>query len=269
MKIDQQRIREYLLDPQFPSVEEFEEQLFSDENLYLAVQEEQESLLEDFVSGQLSKEDVRRFQQQCNLSPVLQQRVNELRGLLGALQQNEPRTLPVSTTVRSHWWQTRVLVASLASVACMLLVWATFVLHRRGSDTVQVKPAVSVGEPIAQSSPAPIGPEQTFFLADGVTRGPSSVAHLKIAPESATIKLQLELRSSSALVSPWNIEVLHGTEEVWHADAVQPQHAGQEVFLIADIYAASIPDGPYIVRLKPLAPGHSTLSREFVIERTR
>jgi hypothetical protein len=269
MKIDQRQIREYLLGRQPSSVEEFEEQLFTDEDLYLAVQEEQDTLIEDFVKGELSKDDAQRFQQQCNLSSTLAHKVSEFRALIGALEQHQPQMRTSQLPVRHDGWQIGRFVPLFAGIACTLLISVTFILHRRSLDASQTGPALSIEQHATQSKGAPAGPEATFFLADGVTRGDSNKPHLKITPETSAINLQLELRSSSASISSWSVEVLHGREQVWSSSAVQPQHVEREIFLAAHVAVGSMPDGLYTVRLRPLGSKQAPLSREFVLERSK
>lgn len=269
MKIDQHLIREYLLDPRSSAVEEFEELLFADESLYVAVQEEQESLIEDFVKGQLSKADSQRFQQQCDLSPELNEKVAEFRLLFGALERHTPRENAGRAAGFKYGWQIRGLAASLACVACLLLVWVMFVRPRKSSDTSAAKPAISNDRQVAESQEPSVGPEMTFFLADGATRGPSSRTQLKIMSDTSKLQLQLELRGSSASIPSWSVAVLHGTEQVWRSDDIQTQRIGDEVFLAAHVPTASMPDGIYTVQMTPLHSERAPLSRDFSLERAK
>ena len=268
MKIDQHQIREYLLNPQSSASEEFEELLFSDDSLHLAVLEEQESLIEDFVRGQLRKADAQCFQRQCDLYPELNERVNELRLLIGALERSRAYEDADAAAHRRYGWQFYGLAASIVCVACLLLVWLTFVHPRRAPDAAAARPFLSSTQ-VTQSIEPPIGPGQKLFLADGITRGPSSLPQLKIMPDTSTLQLQLELRGSSASIPSWSITLLRGTEPVWHEEDIQTQRVGGEVFLAAHIPAASMPDGIYTVKMTPLESERRAQKRDFVVERSK
>ena len=58
---DREQMRYYLLGLDTAGLEDFEERMFADDVLYLALQEEQDALIDDFLTGQLTADEARRF----------------------------------------------------------------------------------------------------------------------------------------------------------------------------------------------------------------
>src|ERR1700679_4373851 len=92
-KTDRQQLRDYLLGrlPEDLAVQ-FDSRLFADDALRQELDEEQHSLIEDFIYERLTETEERTFQEQCPQSPLLREKVESLRVLLSALARQHNST---------------------------------------------------------------------------------------------------------------------------------------------------------------------------------
>jgi hypothetical protein len=58
---------------------------------------------------------------------------------------------------------------------------------------------------------------------------------LKVAPKTAAIDLEVELRGESATVTNWRVELIDGTERIHLSVGTQVQRIGKETFLVAHV----------------------------------
>jgi len=262
-QIDQEQMRHYLLGLDTSGLDDFENRMFADDALYLALQEEQDALIDDFVSGQLTPDEARRFREQYDLSATLRQKVAEFRNLHGALEKRRAATHAeaVARFPRWFWWS-----APAVAGVCLLLV---FLIVHRGRT-----PVVSTSQQ-AQSTDAeakPHGPAQVaavFFIPYSVTRGSSDVPVLRIPRNASAIDIQLELSKTATVGAKWKIELRHGSDAPLLLDEASAQRTGPEIFVATHLAVASLPDGLYTARLTPTASNQPLLTRSFRVKHIR
>lgn len=283
----QQQIRELLLGGPLPpdrststrDDDDFETRLFADDALYQQVREEQETLIEEYVCGELSSNDERRFRAQCERSSTLRARVDEFRTLRSALERRRTR-LAGSHKSRAAW--PRLLWPSLATIAAVLLVAIAIRVagvHRAriAGDAISKTTASASNDRVTASA----APPPTFFLQAGATRGllggAATTPVLKITPQTPAIELQLELRGSSDTVTHWQIDLIRDAHPpskempgpALLAATAQPQQLGAETFLVARLPTTTLPDGSYAIRITPLDTDikQQTQLRPFILKR--
>jgi hypothetical protein len=287
MKIEQLELRKYLLG-ELPedSANELDARLFAEEDLHVALQHEQDALIEDFLGSSLSEEDEAAFRAQCARSPLLREKVDSFRILLAALEGRQARR---NSEERFRRFWLRIALPSLACATALLLI--VLGVHRflisPAHPSAQLPPGTA--QPTSPStqpaSPsegmiATSAPPQIFFLAAGTTRGASQIPVLTVGPKTTAIDLQVELRGEPATVPNWRMELIHGTDRIQDTDRIQlsdrtqVQQIGQEKFLAAHVSIAALPNGRYSVHLTPLnsagsepQPGQQGLSRPFILKR--
>jgi len=255
---DHEHMRHYLLGLDTAGLEDFENRMFADDALYLALQEEQDALIDDFLSGQLTADEARRFRAQCDLSPTLRHKVAEFRDLRSALEKRRmaAHSKAVARFPRWLWW----LTPAVAGV-CLLCV---FLILHHGRETVPPQQAQSTkqeAQPRVSTQAAAV-----FFIPYGVTRGSSDLPVLNIPQNASAIDLQLELSKTAIVGSHWKIELRHGDDMPLLADEASAQRIGPETFIVAHMTAASLSDGMYTARLIPAASDQPLLTSSFLVK---
>jgi hypothetical protein len=258
---DPEQMRHYLLGLDTNDLEDFENRLFADDALYLALQEEQDALIDDFLSGQLTADEARRFREQCDLSVTLRCKVAEFRDLRGALEKRRAATHSKAAARFPHWlWWLTPAVAGVC-LLCVLLIF------HRGRGDVASRQAQSTKQ---EAKPhVPTQAAAVFFIPYSVTRGSSNLPVLNIPQSASAIDLQLELSKTAIAGSHWKIELRRGSDAPLLADEASAQRIGTEIFIVARVTAASLSDGAYTARLTPAASDRPVLTRSFLVKHIR
>jgi hypothetical protein len=258
---DHEHMRQYLLGLDTAGLEDFENRMFADDALYLALQEEQDALIDDFLSEQLTTDEDRRFREQCDLSPTLRHKVAEFRDLRSALEKRRAaaHSKAAAQFPRWLWWLT-------PAVACVCLLCVFLILHR-GRGAVTPQQAQSTKQETKPNVPTQAA--AVFFIPYGVTRGSSDLPVLNIPLSASVVHLQLELNKTASLGSHWKIELRRGTDVQLLADEASAQRIGAETFIVAHLTAASLSDGIYTAHLTPTASGQPSLTRSFLVKHIR
>jgi hypothetical protein len=255
---DHEHIRDYLLGLDSSGLDDLENRMFADDALYLALQEEQDALIDDFLSGQLTPDEARRFREQCDLSITLRQKVAEFRDLRAVLEKRRAATHSKAAARFPHWlWWLTPAVAGV----CLLCV---FVIFHRGHGAVAPPQAQSIkqeAKPNVTTQAAAV-----FFIPYSVTRGSSDLPVLNVPQNASAIDLQLEISKTVIAGSHWKIELRHGNDTPLLTDEASAQRVGTETFIVAHLTAASLSDGLYIARLTPTASGQPVLTRSFRVK---
>jgi hypothetical protein len=253
-KTDRQQLRDYLLGrlPEDLAVQ-FDSRLFADDALRQELDEEQHSLIEDFIYERLTETEERTFQEQCAQSPLLREKVASLRVLLSALERQH------NSTPASFSLSLKQFLTLLSPALALLLCFAAFLyIRERHRNTAQIS---QVAAPLAPSKlGAPTSghgvPTVAVFLSANVVRSSSAVPKIKIPSAGTVLELQVEVRSPSSSIADWDVTLLRGNEVVQSSSHVPLHRLGEETYLSLTIGATSIHDGSYRVRYSPHAdPG--------------
>jgi hypothetical protein len=258
---DHEQMRHYLLGLDIAGLEDFENRMFADDALYLALQEEQDALIDDFLSEQLTADEDRRFREQCDLSATLRNKVAEFRDLRSALEKR--RTITHSRAVarfpRWLWW----LTPAVAGV-CLLCVFLISHRERGAVAPQQAQSTKQEAKPQVTAQAAAV-----FFIPYSVTRGSSDLPVLNIPQSASAIDLQLELSKTAIVGSHWKIELRRGSDVPLLADEASAQRIGTETFIVVHLTAASLSDGMYTARLTPAASDQLLATRSFLVKHVR
>ena len=269
MENERPQIRKYLLG-ELPEDEaaQVDERLFASDEVLREMDDEQELLIEDFINRRLSAQEEASFRSQYARSPALRSQVEEMQTLLASLRGRVEVTRTMDRT-RPHRRIFMFLSPALAAALC-LTVW----LYRNQHDTntrlrAQVESATSAGsavQPVAQSSPS--GQEQVIFLAANVVRGTTSMPILKVAPSTATIELQIEVRGSEP-GDEWSAAISESGQPVWMSSRVPVRRIGTITYLDAHLDASLLKPGDYVLRIVPSQGTSIAQTRPFVVVKSK
>jgi hypothetical protein len=263
MKIDQQELRDFLLG-RLPeeSATSLDTRLFADNELHRELQDERDTLIEDFVYGRLSSEEEQAFQAQCTLSPLLQGKVNSFRVFLSALERQSDRARLTRVLFLPRIF---ILISPVLAFMLCIAVFLYVREFRRNALLDSQLLALSHG-------PVPVG--QTgdrkhstvvAFLSANVPRDVSVPPEITIPATSSLLELQVEVHSPSLGDAGWDAELLRGTEVVWRSSHLPLHRVGQEAFLSLLLDTESVRAGSYTVQYSPRSDPGSISTRPFRI----
>jgi hypothetical protein len=242
---------------------ELETLSFTDDELFRRVEEEQQSLIDDFVAGDLTEQEERAFELRLQQTPTLRHQVKEHHLLLEALERRASgaRVSSVAAgwgTFKRGW----IYVAGGAALVALVLIVGLVYQAR------SIRPA-SGNPTLASNHPKPVvsdglteKPDAVFFLASHVTRGFAPLPVLPIPPSAANIELQIELPSTAATVPEWTLADLDG-HPLGSFEKAATQRVGAEVFVSFILESSRLSVGRHSIHLQPLAPGGASVRREF------
>jgi hypothetical protein len=246
MNTDQQQLRDYLLG-RLPEklATEMDTRLFANDELNRELQDEQDSLIEDFVYSRLTPVEDEAFQAQCARSPMLQEKVKSFRVFLSALErQSDSKPSPLILRFRQF-------LSLLSPALALLLCFAGFLyireLHR---NVILSSQLLTSSRTYGSNRPSNEDRRSTVvaFLSANVPRGPSTTPEIRVPASARLLELQVELQPSPSGEADWDVELLHDTEVIWTSAHVPLHRIGQEAFLSLLIDTGSIPSGSYVVR---------------------
>ena len=246
MKTDQQQLRDYLLG-RLPEnlATELDTRLFASNELNRELQDEQDSLIEDFVYRRLAAVEDEAFQAQCERSPMLQEKVRSFRVFLSALErQSDSQSAPLT-------FRSRQFLSLLSPALALLLCFASFLYTRElRRNAVLSSQLLASSRTYGSNTSSDEDRRSTVvaFLSANVPRGPSVAPEIRLPATARLLELQVELQPSHSGEADWDVELLHGTEVIWTSVHVPLHRIGQEAFLSVLIYTESIPSGSYFVR---------------------
>ncbi|MGA2252432.1 hypothetical protein [Terracidiphilus sp.] len=246
MNTDQQQLRDYLLG-RLPEnlATELDTRLFASNELNRELQDEQDSLIEDFVYRRLAAVEDEAFQAQCARSPVLQEKVTSFRVFLSALErQSDSKSSPLT-------FRSRQFLGLLSPALALLLCFASFLYireHRRNTMLNSQLLASSQTYGSNTSSNEDRRSTVVAFLSANVPRGPSTAPEIRVPATARLLELQVELQPSPSGEADWDVELLHDTEVIWTSVHVPLHRIGPEAFLSLPIDTESIRTGSYVVR---------------------
>jgi anti-sigma factor RsiW len=250
------QIREYLLGslPDAAS-EEFETHLFASDELLREVAEEQDALIDDYLSGDLSAEQQRSFRARVEQSSTLAHQVALHRRMLRALERQPAR----SYAMRPWLW------AGAVGAAIAAVVFGFFP-HRTQPAEVRIA-TVAHDAPLPRRNAPEAKPDAVFFLSSGVTRGANSLPLLKIPATATLIELQVELPADSETLRQWQLTDLDGRMPAPVAVS-ETKHVGAEYYVAVRLTAEALPNGDHALRLRGMPTGSPVLMRSFRVLRS-
>ena len=251
--MDQQQLRDYLLG-RLPEdlATAMDTRLFASDELNRELQDEQDSLIEDFICNRLSPVEDEAFQAQCARSPMLQKKVKSFRVFLSAIErQSDSKPSPLILRFQQF-------LSLLSPALALLLCFASFLytreLRRNAVLSSQLLASSRAYGPNAATSED--GRSTVIaFLSANVPRGPSIAPEIRVPATARVLELQVELQPSPSAEAGWDVELLHDSEVIWTSAHVPLHRIGQEAFLSLPIDAESLRTGSYVVRYS-LHSGH-------------
>ena len=266
---EKRQLREFLLGGlSSADAQELEERMFAEDALYRELEEERSALIEDYATGELPGEDAERFKEQCDKSPDLMQQVEQLHLLKGLLAQREDKREAIASSSRfsrSAKW----LTPALATVVGLLIIvaYVQWSHNRRLGLELAMKTQQKGGEIAITQSSVPVSQlEAVAFLSADVVRGSQDIPHVRIAPGTVLLQLQIELRGTAVTTEPWTVQLLRNGQEIWKSTAIHSRRAGTTTYLPIYIGRESLPNGVYMMRLALDRSGQSEETRFFEIE---
>jgi len=261
---DRQQLRDYLLG-RMPedTAEEVDERLFEGNAVLELLEEERQSLVEDFVGGRLNEEEAALFRSQMARSPELGRKVEDFREFLLALKRE---------TAFSEKRKTLSLVFLFLSPALALLLCVVSLLYvKELHKSADLHAALSAGPQTTQVLSHPYAGDPslaTAFLSANVSRGSSGPPEILVPANASTLELQVELRAPLPGAKDWKVEVSAGNELLWQSAHTPVRRVGQETFLTAFVNTQDLPPGPYTIRYSPTANPGAIQKRLFVIRQS-
>ncbi len=251
-------IREYLLGRLTEAeAAAFEERLFANDDLLRAVAEEQDELIDDYLSAGLSAEDENIVRAQVAGSSTLQEKVEMHRRLLRALQ-HRPAAFEKTPSVAKWRW------VWVGAVATAIAVGG--VLFQRPKRTENQVATIAASAPAPRQGPTANVADSVFFLSSGVTRGTKSMPLLRIPAGAKSIELQVELPLSAETTRQWQLVDVDGREP-GPASVGETKHIGAEFYVPVRLPAEALPDGDHSLRLRALPAGAPVIVRSFAVLR--
>jgi hypothetical protein len=262
---ERQRLREYLLGKMPEDVAaELDARLFADNALLDELEQERQSLIEDFVGSRLTVEEAALFQAQLSRSPELRQKVDEFREFLQALQ----RQTPVPENRRASLLSRVFLLLSPAFAILLCAVSPLYVkeLHRNADLHAQLQ-AGQQRTQFLQHSIAGGQPLVTAFLSANVPRESSAPPEIVIPAKTSMLELQVELHDPPS--DDWKVEVLAGKEVLWQSAHTRVHRVGQETFLTVFLNTEDLPPDQYAIRYAPASDPSASQTRLFIVREGR
>jgi len=205
MKTDQQQLRDYLLG-RLPEdlATEMDTRLFASNELNRELQDEQDSLIEDFVYSRLTSVEEDAFQAQCARSQMLQEKVRSFRVFLSAIERL-PDAKPSPLTLRFQQ-----LLGILSPALALLLCFASFLYTRELRRNALLSSQLLASSRTDGSNAATNEDGRATvvaFLSANVPRGASTAPEVKVPATAHLLELQVELQPSPSEETDWDVEL--------------------------------------------------------------
>jgi hypothetical protein len=265
MKTKPHELRQYLLGvlPE-EAAAQLDARLFAEDSLDRELQDEQESLIEDFLAGRLTEEEETFFRAQCLRSPPLQEKVDSLRVLLVALEKQQERASRPALSFFFRW----SVVTSMALAVTLCIVSFLYVREARKNAILNSQFLASSRAPQPAVHPIGASSAAVVFLSANVSRGSSSPPEIIAPTVGSLLELQVELHHPPPGENSWDVELLRGSEVVWKSSHILLRSVGQEEFLALFVDGGNLSTGPYAVRYSPSSQHGVSQTRPFrVMER--
>jgi len=222
----------------------FEERLVADDDLLDRVSEIEQELIRDYLRGDLSWWERRRFRRRLRTSPDLQEKTAAASALKSALSGGAGTATP---SVAGHPGQARYPTFRLAAVGAILLLCAlTWVVDdlrvRRSLNALRIELAEKVQNPL---------PAFLFTLSPGTTKATQSPRRLLVTGNGGLVRLRVEIPNPSSRYPQYraSIRTVDGDHEVWSGVVGIPEWTPSGALADADVPVASLAANDYILLL--------------------
>ena len=198
-------------------------------------------------------------------SPSLQEKVNSLHILLGALERR-------STGV-SHPGPSRVppvilwISPALTIVLCFVIV--LYVNESRRNTKLKTQLVALSHNPQTISTSTGANSVAVAFLSANVVRGRSAPPEIAAPATALVLELQVELTTTSKEEDTWDAEVRRGDEPIWITSHMSAHRIGHETFLALFMDARGVRPGAYEVRYAPTSDPGAFQSKLFQVKKPR
>jgi anti-sigma factor RsiW len=263
---DSNEFRDYLLGRLSPeAAEAIEERLFQDEACFSDLQDAEDELIEEFVTGEMDPAEAQLFGTRLERDPHLQERIAIRRALIRAMQSGAAETVAVPATAAraQHGMWSRFLVPGFAVAIAILFFISYKAVHRNAL------PPPATG---SNAAPAPAGNRQeamtqaaVLFLPAHGSRGAAQQPSVLHVGSAAVVRLELETPSAKAWAR-WDVRISNANGKVFSADGLTPRQAGVVSYVVAEVGASRLPPGMYRVTLSPESSSNGAVSTAWDLE---
>lgn len=233
----------------------FEAQLAADDGLLARVSEVEQELIRDFLRGQLSWWDRRKFRQRLKSSLDLQEKTDAAGLLIAALSGKAEAAGRLAERGRERmqfppFGGFSRLAAVAGAVVLCALAWLTV-------DDLRVRREVAGLRSRPSPTSAASEPLFSFLLSPVLVKGDAQTPRrIRLVGNAGRVRLRLEVprlvdfREFRAV-----LRVIDGGFEVWSGAVGVAGMTPARGFAEADVPVASLPVGDYILYLSGLTPG--------------
>lgn len=276
--LDQNRLRHFLLGA-LPEAEReaIEDRLLDDADLFTALTEAEDDLIEEFARGELTPEERAQLERGLLSLPAMRRRAELLRTLQVSVRTSDqpPILEPKPSFFASRFWRFAAVAGALivlAGAAWWLIRARVSAPRRQDPVTAGVnQPATptpsAVPLPVNTPAPEPTGgtklppvnenevpppPTQptvaTLVLIGGMTRGEGVGAVLELDPEVTVVQIELTLESTDYRQYRASLFDENG-RQLWRSGVIRPRGTAVTIGIPGSLFSA----GDYRIKLEGLA----------------
>lgn len=204
-----EKLRDFLLD-RLPAAETdaLEQRLVEDEEFFSALKEAEDDLIDEYVLGDLTSDETRRFLELCGARTEMPARITARRAFFAALQnKTAERTVPRLASP----WLARLVIPFLALTCALLAVIG--VLWHINRDLNRKTAGIQAEKPVEPAMVAPGAPAPsqashiaTVFFPLDETRGTAPEISLRLRLDSKSV-VAFEVATPPESQGPWAITI--------------------------------------------------------------
>jgi hypothetical protein len=241
-------IREYLLQRLSESeLERMEQLLFESDAFFDQVRVEEESLIDEYIQGQMLPADREAFEKRLTLSndpdgpDDLGERTLLRQAFFAAL--GEPKQASAAQPLRRTQWASMLAMATAGALAASLPFSVILIRHSRISRQTPVQSASAVMPPAATANP--LG--AIIFLPALKVRGASAVPIFHVAGRQSMAEIQVQLPTQPTPQTIFRMVVRSKGEIIFQLARIQPRSAGPVTYVSAYLPIETMRPGTYQV----------------------
>lgn len=280
--ITEANIREYLLgrlDLDSKLVENIDEQILTDPEFSLSVDVIEDEIIEEFLEGSLSSEDMRAVERHFLRPPERQRKLKTARLISRYIEAESPKQPAPARSLFSAFRIRQVLpgfrtCAELA--ACIVFIISTLVLwnQRRELDIAIKQMNQQLGQERERSATANQQLQNALhslqpaiamlnLVRPGRQRGDMEIPEAKVNPGTRTLHVEVAL--SSGTPGTYRVELRQAERMVWARDGVDITAVSGGAILRVDVPAEVLPQGK--CELVVIPPGENPMSYLFSVSK--
>jgi hypothetical protein len=227
-----------------------EQEYFADAAVLDRLEAEEEALVEDYASGDLSSAERRQFEREMMSVPGRRARVAIIRALIAAARGAEvPHDQPASAAAR-RWFARPFALAAAAIVILAAGIWSVTVF-RRAADGRPLQTVAAPSAPTASARAAHPSPRiVAVSLFPDAVRSAGAAPAIVVPDGTDLVQLNLGAEPGGAPVDRARavIRTVAG-EEVWTGSAAAPSDLPAGVVARVDVPAARLRADDYVLTL--------------------